>query len=309
MSKIRLKRRLLLLLSSLVVGVVIAFGWREVKTPLSGGGQPDNIFARWAKSRAYAVILPAEDRAAPRLTIENANGWFGIIAEPVQSLALYQSQNPIRPTPARRTLVLQPIGAMNAEETAILRDCKTYCEAFFALPVRIAPPGFRDAAQFSPRPATVGTSKTQLNAGKLLGALKSRLPPDAAAYLGLTHDDLWTDGLAFVFGQATFQERVGVYSLARYFPKKRGPITKEQRRLALRRTVQVLTHEAGHMFGISHCVLYKCAMNGSNSLSDSDASPLDYCPVCARKLAWNIGYDRPKRDAKLRGLQASWGLK
>lgn len=311
MPKPPLKKRLILLFSSVILGIVVAFGWREIKTPLAGGSKPDNTFARWAKNRAYSIIPPAEDRAATRLTPENANGWFSIFAEPVQSFSLYQSQNPTRPTPTRRTLVLQPLGEMNAEEKAILADCKLYCETFFGLTTRIAPPLLVEENRFSPRPAKVGTSKTQLHSGALLEKLlRPNLPADAAAYLGLTSDDLYTEGLSFVFGQATFHKRVGVYSLARYFPKKRDPKRAAfERKTALRRTVQILTHEAGHMFGITHCVLYRCAMNGSNSLSDSDASPLNYCPVCARKLAWNIGFDRAERAAKLESLQVRWDLK
>ncbi len=63
------------------------------------------------------------------------------------------------------------------------------------------------------------------------------------------------------------------------------------------------------MFGISHCVLYLCTMNGSNSLSDSDAAPLRYCPICERKLAWNIGFDTAPRKMRLATLNRRFGLK
>lgn len=232
-------------LASVVLAIGIAFGWREYQTPLSGAGQPDNFFARWAKSRAYAIIPPVEDRAATRLTPENGNGWFSEIAEPVQSLALYQSQNPTRPTPARRTLVLQPLGAMNNEERALLAECKVYCEAFFGLPTRIAAPLSVDETRLSPRPASFGASKIQLNSSDILNrVLAPRLPADAAAYLGVTTNDLWTNGLSFVFGQATFENRIGVYSMARYLPKKpHQKFSPAQHALALRRTIQVLIHE------------------------------------------------------------------
>ncbi len=301
---------MLLAVSGAILGIVLAFGWRDYKEPLAGGGRPDSFFTRWAKNRAYSIVPAAEERAATRLTLENGNGWFNLSAEPVQSLALYQSQNPTRPTNARRTLVLQPLGAMTAQNQALIRDCKTYCEAFFGLPARIAPPILWNKTQISTRPAVFGSSKLQLNSGELLNrVLSPNLPGDAAAYLGITEEDLWTEGLSFVFGQATFHERVGVYSLARYFPKNRAQKpTLAERSMALRRTAQVLTHEAGHMFGLSHCVLYHCTMNGSNSLADSDASPLDFCPICERKLAWNIGFDTPRRAAQLKRIRKRFGL-
>lgn len=50
-------------------------------------------------------------------------------------------------------------------------------------------------------------------------------------------------------------------------------------------------------------------MNGSNSLSDSDAAPLRYCPICERKLAWNIGFDTAPRKMRLATLNRRFGLK
>ena len=103
--------------------------------------------------------------------------------------------------------------------------------------------------------------------------------------------DLWSDNLNYVFGVGSFERRVGVYSLCRYFPAfwKAKPRPGDEQR-GLRRACQVLNHETGHMFGLMHCVLYKCSMNGSNSLADADSAPLEYCPVCHQKLLWNIGH-------------------
>jgi archaemetzincin len=65
--------------------------------------------------------------------------------------------------------------------------------------------------------------------------------------------------------------------------------------IALRRACQVLTHEAGHVFGLRHCVFYGCVMNGSNSLGEADAAPLEPCPICHSKLQWNIEFDATRR--------------
>jgi archaemetzincin len=53
------------------------------------------------------------------------------------------------------------------------------------------------------------------------------------------------------------------------------------------------------MFGIEHCVWFRCLMNGSNHLAESDARPLHLCPVDLRKLHWSIGFDVVERYRRL----------
>jgi len=69
-----------------------------------------------------------------------------------------------------------------------------------------------------------------------------------------------------------------------------------------------LTHETGHLLGMSHCLFYKCVMNGGNGLNDTDAAPLDFCPICHRKLIWNLGCDPEKRFADLLQFHHKHGL-
>jgi archaemetzincin len=37
-----------------------------------------------------------------------------------------------------------------------------------------------------------------------------------------------------------------------------------------------------------HCIAFRCLMNGSNHQEERDARPLYLCPVCLRKLYWNL---------------------
>jgi len=67
----------------------------------------------------------------------------------------------------------------------------------------------------------------------------------------------------------------------------------------LRRSCKVLVHETGHMFGLAHCIYFRCVFNGSNHLVESDARPLHECPVDLRKLHDGIGFDVPRRYADL----------
>jgi archaemetzincin len=133
----------------------------------------------------------------------------------------------------------------------------------------------------------------------------TRLPKDGFALLGVTMTDLYPDpSWNFVFGQASPQGHVGVYSFARYDPRFYGEaLSAGSRKLMLRRSCKVLAHETSHMFGIDHCVWYRCLMNGSNHLAESDARPLHLCPVDLRKLQWSIGFDVVERYRRLRDFQ------
>ena len=43
-------------------------------------------------------------------------------------------------------------------------------------------------------------------------------------------------------------------------------------------------HETCHLFCLSHCVYYSCAMNGSNHLEEATRRPMFLCPICLLKL-------------------------
>jgi archaemetzincin len=104
----------------------------------------------------------------------------------------------------------------------------------------------------------------------------------------------------FVFGQASLRERVGVFSFARYDP---GFYREERRKnyseTLLRRSCKVLAHETAHMFSLAHCIFFRCVLNGSNHLQESDSRPLSLCPVCLRKLQFSIGFDVVARYRQL----------
>jgi archaemetzincin len=122
-------------------------------------------------------------------------------------------------------------------------------------------------------------------------------------------EDLFAEDLNYVFGLGSFENRCGVYSLARYFPEFWGEEANEtSAKQALRRSFKVLNHEASHVFGLKHCILYECTMNGSNSLQETDRAPVHECPVCHRKLQWNLRFDAAKRFEELRKCYEKFGL-
>ena len=61
----------------------------------------------------------------------------------------------------------------------------------------------------------------------------------------------------------------------------------------------MLAHEMARMFGVRHCVYFRCLMNGSNHLAESDARPLHLCPVDLRRLYESVGFDVLERYRQL----------
>jgi archaemetzincin len=82
----------------------------------------------------------------------------------------------------------------------------------------------------------------------------------------------------------------------------------DRRRMILLRSMKVMSHETGHMFGITHCLHYECNMNGSNSLYETDSQPIHLCPVDLRKLHHAVGFDIDRRYLALAEFYAAQGL-
>lgn len=122
--------------------------------------------------------------------------------------------------------------------------------------------------------------------------------------------DLYPDpSWNFVFGQADMEDRVGAFSFARYDPLFYGDThTSSYKKVLLRRCLKVMVHETAHMFGLRHCIYFKCVMNGSNHLKESDARPLSVCPVCMRKIEYNLKFDIVNRYKKLVRFYQDIGL-
>lgn len=262
--------------------------------------------------------LPLEDRKGfiPVRT-PSPSDWLALHPEFPQTLERYRISAPIRPTAERRTLVLQPLGNFNAEQTRMLETLRAYTEAFLQLPVRIAPPISLpmeiDGVPLTRKvPMTLRRNNydTQLNAVEVLSrVLKPALPPDALVSVGLTAEDIFAGTSPYIHGLGLPRERVALCSLIRFFPEfwnERRTANAETQ--ALRRACKVLAHEIGHTLGLTHCVFYECVMNGSNTLEETDEHPLLECPVCHRKLLYNLAFEPSKRFAALKDFYAQNSL-
>jgi archaemetzincin len=236
--------------------------------------------------------------------------WLERFPETGTTFEEYVRSHPVTRTAQRDKIVLQPLGPFREDERKLLATLREYTAVFFDCPVIVAPD--LPLPQKGRRSRQEGGQRwTQHHTQVILHeVLAPRLPSDAVAYLGITMGDLYPEASwNFVFGEATLDERVGVYSLVRYFPGFTGEKdTPAARTLGLLRSFKVLPHETGHMFGLHHCARFECLMNGTNSLDETDRSSGTLCPVCLKKLDWNLRFDVRRRYARLLSVYQREGL-
>ena len=244
-----------------------------------------------------------EPIAAPR-----GSDWLAMHEEPGQTFLQFTASHPNRPTPTRRTIYLQPLGEFAAGASPPLEQLKAFTAAYFAMEVKALPAISLEEARLTTR---MHVGKPQILAPAVLGFLKRRLPADAFCMLAITMTDLYPEpSWNFVFGMASLQERVGVFSFARYDPAYFGDAReKGHEALIMERSCKVLAHEMAHMFGLAHCIFYQCLMNGSNHLEETDRQPLHLCPVCLRKLQWSTGFNVLPRYRELSRIARTAGLR
>ena len=228
-------------------------------------------------------------------------------------MADYVQSDPVTTSRQREVLVFQPVGPLSDDERRVIHKAVLFAGIWFDLRTRVEQPvplpekHWYRVRHFPWHDRPMRQYQTGYFLNELL---PQRLPPDAVCYLAITMADLYPDEQwNFVFGQASLSDRVGVYSMARYFPRFwGGPSGERDDTFALRRSCKVLVHEVGHIFGLAHCIAYRCTMNGSNSLEESDARPLRLCPQCLDKLQWNRGFDVIKRYERLKEFYEDYDM-
>lgn len=231
--------------------------------------------------RAMAALRPLH----PVMGRPRPGDWLSLHREPGQTFEQYLACAPTLPRGARSVLYVQPVGAFTPAQRQVVARTAEYLQLAFHRPVRVLPDLPEAMVPGKARRRHPVEVRLQfLTAFLRDGLLKPRLPADGAAMLGLTATDLWPGpGWNFVFGDASLQDRVGVWSLARLGDPSRGP---EAFRLCLLRTLKTAGHETAHMFSFQHCTRYECTMAGSETLEEADRYPLAFCPECLAKLCW-----------------------
>lgn len=218
--------------------------------------------------------------------------WRFSFSEEPQSFEQYRT-GPLNYKCAHRTtFYLQPLGDAATQHQETLDRMRLYAEAFFGVPAKVLDP----IPEFE---AAYAKDRDQYDADQVIRLLSKQIPKDALVYMGISGKDLYAPGLNFVFGVGSRTLRTGAYSLTRFRTADKAVFT--------RRSLDLLSHEAGHIVSIDHCVTYACVMQGANSLAESDRHPMHLCPADLQKVLWNTGLDRRERYKKLLPLYQKWG--
>ena len=182
----------------------------------------------------------------------------------------------------RGRICVQPLDEINEEE---MRVFLMFASAFFqGTPLEVLPLVPIDSLGVETQENSSGI---QYHAEQIIKKL--RKPRDSQCMLAITLKDLYPrDSSNFVCGSAGTDK--GVFSFNRYCPPYLSP--EEAHELNLYCGCKTLVHEVSHMFGLKHCIYYKCLMNGNNG---DESSPGYLCAVCLRKLQSTLKFNLADR--------------
>ncbi len=275
---------------SIRLTVVLSVVVTVVAAAYATWGQADERPSTPVLPPKFARLLPLHKELGPPQPGE----WLASHPEPGETFMGYKRGRPVRPTPARRTIYVQPLGEFSPTQRKIIERTARYMGLYFGLPVEVCDDLPLSLVPDEARRVHPTWGDRQVLTTYVLGRLlPPRMPKDAVAYIAFTTSDLWPGpGWNFVFGQASLRARVGVWSIYRNGDPEESDAAFN---VCLRRTIKTATHETGHMFSMMHCIRYECNMCGSNHRAESDRHPLWLCPNCLAKLCWCTGVDPARR--------------
>jgi len=292
--------------------VICAFlGSALLISAASGGKYPPSSKSKFADRSRIAPLVEQMKKLrslAKEFPTPKPGDWAYHHKEPDQTFEQYVDANPSVPTEKRKYIYLCPLGRFTDKQREIIELTSRFLGIYFALQVKVQDPLPLSLIPGAARRIHPEWGNVQLNTGYILREiLLPRVPDDACAVIALTAVDLFPDeNWNFVFGSASVQHRVGVWSLYRYGDPEGGDGAY---RLVLLRTFKTAAHEIGHMLSMLHCRAYECNMCGSNSSAERDARPISLCPECLPKLCYATGADPKQRYRDLAKFYRACGLK
>jgi archaemetzincin len=235
-------------------------------------------------SQPYLELEQELHHLADPLPPPRPGDWLAVHDEPGQTFDEYLYARPVRKSDKLRTIYLCLVWDLTDAQQRILNLTQEYQAVFFDCPVKANRQLPLDSIPARARRIHPSWGDQQVLIGYILHEiLEPERPADALAYLALTASDLWPGrGWNFVFGEASLRQRIGVWSVYH----NGDPETEFS--LCVGRPLSTASHETGHILGMAHWTASLCLMNGSNHLEEKDRRPMHLCPVCLRKLCWNL---------------------
>lgn len=224
--------------------------------------------------------------------------WLLSHKEAGQTFDQWLKSDPTLAKGRRRVIYIQPIGEFTAGQRRVVNSAADFLGKFYQLPIKVRD-DMEDAIipDKARRTHPDSGEKQILTSFVLEKILKPLLPDDAACCIAFTATDLWPgEGWNFVFGEASLEDRVSIWSVFRNGDPDKSD---DERAICLLRTIKTAGHETGHMFGMHHCTAYDCGMCGCNNRDEADRRPLEFCPECTAKLLAATGADPLKRYQEL----------
>ncbi|NML37242.1 Zn-dependent protease [Chitinophaga sp. G-6-1-13] len=224
--------------------------------------------------------------------------WRFTHKETAQTFEAYKAARPVKTTATRSVIYLLPVGEFTPLQEKVLEATREYTAIFFQLKTVLLPAHSDDSFPsntFRQR----DDGHIQLLASYILhNLLKGKTPDNGIALMAISARDLYPQSdWNYVFGLASYAERVGVSSIYRL--QNETTLDATNYLLCLKRLNSIASHEIGHMFSLHHCLHARCAMNGTNNLEETDRAPNRICSECQKKLYWNLRYDNQKRLQEL----------
>jgi len=128
-------------------------------------------------------------------------------------------------------------------------------------------------------------TRAQYHSATLLKYLSAllRIDPLEQRIMGIIDEDVYIQGLPYVFGEADGKYGTCLVSLFRlrqeFYELPQDP------QLFNARVLKAAVHELGHTYGLTHCPNPLCVMNFSNTVLDTDRKGSKFCALCRRKWA------------------------